>query len=246
MSVWRGNFIMKIKQITIVRLVGLALIASAAAADADTVTYTQTIAPTAGPEDFIAPFSQFDPALGTLTGATLSVSEATSGYAYVEDLDVSGFLAVGSGRGEIGVNMPTIDSVSAFSSWSGNGVFLSPFDGVADFAGSDSAYFSGSNSNTASDLFPATAPLSNFIGSGFLFSEIIVSQYTGFYHYPGYYNFLYYNTVSGDVSLTYTYTPNAPSPGVPEPATWSLMLLGFAGSGAALRSRRKPAPAVAG
>lgn len=31
---------------------------------------------------------------------------------------------------------------------------------------------------------------------------------------------------------------------VPEPATWIMMLIGFGGLGAAMRSRRKPAPAA--
>jgi hypothetical protein len=43
-------------------------------------------------------------------------------------------------------------------------------------------------------------------------------------------------------------TPGGAAPGVPEPATWAMLLLGFAGAGAALRSgkrRRSPrAPAV--
>lgn len=37
---------------------------------------------------------------------------------------------------------------------------------------------------------------------------------------------------------------DAPGPGVPEPATWTMMLMGFGGLGAAMRSRRKR-PAVA-
>jgi hypothetical protein len=50
---------------------------------------------------------------------------------------------------------------------------------------------------------------------------------------------------SGSLKLAYTYEPLSPSPptGVPEPMTWSLMVLGFGLTGAALRwprRRRRP------
>jgi hypothetical protein len=43
--------------------------------------------------------------------------------------------------------------------------------------------------------------------------------------------------VSGSFSVTYDYT--AAAGGVPEPATWALMILGFGGAGAMLRGRRR-------
>jgi hypothetical protein len=41
------------------------------------------------------------------------------------------------------------------------------------------------------------------------------------------------------------YTNYAFAVGVPEPATWALMLAGFGGLGAAMRARRKTAAAIA-
>lgn len=46
-----------------------------------------------------------------------------------------------------------------------------------------------------------------------------------------------YNDNRGGVSIRLT-TPDAGGPGVPEPATWALMILGFGGVGAIARRRR--------
>jgi len=46
-----------------------------------------------------------------------------------------------------------------------------------------------------------------------------------------------------DIGIQQNFTP--PPPGVPEPATWFLMMIGIGGVGAGLRSRRKPALATA-
>lgn len=44
--------------------------------------------------------------------------------------------------------------------------------------------------------------------------------------------------VAETLSLKFTDAPGIEGPGVPEPATWAMMLVGFAGMGAALRRRR--------
>ncbi len=48
-----------------------------------------------------------------------------------------------------------------------------------------------------------------------------------------------------DGSIRYIATGFASAGGVPEPAAWALMILGFGGVGAMLRNRRRPAIAVA-
>lgn len=53
--------------------------------------------------------------------------------------------------------------------------------------------------------------------------------------------------VNGRMTLTYFYEPAAPGPlpGVPEPSQWALMIVGFAVTGAALRSQARTRCAVA-
>lgn len=46
-------------------------------------------------------------------------------------------------------------------------------------------------------------------------------------------------------NLTMTFTDATVGGGVPEPATWALMLLGFGGAGAAMRAARRRRPALA-
>lgn len=46
------------------------------------------------------------------------------------------------------------------------------------------------------------------------------------------------------VSITTDAPPPGATPGVPEPATWAMMVLGFGALGQALRGRRKPASAA--
>lgn len=46
-------------------------------------------------------------------------------------------------------------------------------------------------------------------------------------------------TWNGTLSLTYSYDPAVSAPGVPEPAAWIAMLLGFGATGTALRRRRR-------
>ncbi|HEY8004531.1 MAG TPA: PEPxxWA-CTERM sorting domain-containing protein [Phenylobacterium sp.] len=43
----------------------------------------------------------------------------------------------------------------------------------------------------------------------------------------------------GDLSLTYDYAPRVAAAGVPEPATWTMMLVGFGGLGAMLRRQAR-------
>ena len=58
----------------------------------------------------------------------------------------------------------------------------------------------------------------------------------------GTYNFTlaYGECCGGPAVLQWLYPTGAPVGGVPEPATWAMMLLGFGGIGLAMRKRRRP------
>jgi len=50
---------------------------------------------------------------------------------------------------------------------------------------------------------------------------------------------------TANLQATYTYTPVSTRGGVPEPATWAMMLLGLSGAGAVLRGARGKSAAAA-
>jgi hypothetical protein len=53
-----------------------------------------------------------------------------------------------------------------------------------------------------------------------------------------------YSETSGPIPFSGTYTYSLTTTDVPEPAAWALMLVGFGGLGAALRTRRRAIAAV--
>jgi hypothetical protein len=80
-------------------------------------------------------------------------------------------------------------------------------------------------------------------GGGYFLIQDPAPYREGFIPYP----FLLGSTVTGDIILAgyYPYPTSFSITSVPEPATWAMMLIGFAGLGAAIRSVRRAKPAVA-
>jgi len=58
---------------------------------------------------------------------------------------------------------------------------------------------------------------------------------------PGPHTINLIGTLTGDLAASYSGTLNVQVAPVPEPATWAMMLIGFAGVGMAMRRRRRPA-----
>jgi PEP-CTERM motif len=185
----------------------------------------------------------FDPALGNLTGASLTLF--ASGSAAV---DIHNRPHVFSGPAETGGSMRVdlyVDWSSGFSPMQ-SAVFVSGSDGFLSLEGTWSAApgttttnaLQGSNSKT----FNLASILTSLSGTG---SFLVMSEMTppfdgrvGVANGGQQFSALKNAAYATGARLTYTYTP-ASAP-VPEPGAWALMLLGLAavGSGVRARSRR--------
>jgi hypothetical protein len=221
------------------RLAPLAAIAALVASPAFAVTIiqTHTIAAASttsltGPVSTVFGFNQFDSSLGALNSVTLSFNA-----------DVSSNGALGNTAN----SAKTITlSKSAAAALTGGGFNLDAtlLSGSAQFGllgKFDPNYHPASItlSGAGSDNDTLFSGLAAYIGSGlvnFTFSGDPNFGVTS----PGALNLA--SSFWGDATLTYDYTAAtpkaAPIGGVPEPAMWSMMILGFASLGGALRRRR--------
>jgi hypothetical protein len=127
------------------------------------------------------------------------------------------------------------------------------FDTTTNVAGSTSPWFEFSNNQTGSYIFDltsstsgATITLEQLLAGG---GSSIIQTVTG----TGRFLELDTSTLAADTTYRFMYTFNTPEgggtvsgnssfyvAGVPEPATWAMMLLGFGGIGFAMRRRRRP------
>jgi hypothetical protein len=173
--------------------------------------------------------------LGVAAAAALS---ALSAHATTKDFTYSylgSTVATGSfsyATGDTGVL--TYSDLTAFSvTVAGVTYDLADVDALTDYV-----YF---GYDTSSNDFVTSGDLCGYGGCGLVFS-LSASNDGGtdgfeFNNVPGYY--VEYSTGNFGMIDTITIT------GVPEPASWALMLVGLGGLGAALRSRRKLAAAAA-
>ncbi len=227
------------------------IISSVAPVAAATITYSQGVSNPTQP-DWNATLSlrQFDPSLGTLTGVRVGLAATIGGYTYVENLSttVTFFFSTG-GRAFVRLlGLPNANPLIA-PIWQSGSQFINLFDGVSNFSGADSAYFSGSN---GADGLQNLSDFSGYSGFGFLDALLDVrgdgpQGYSTFqdniYHSQLYHSDL----VTAAGSITYIYDPIAvpPTGGVPEPASWAMLIAGFGLVGAVLRRRRLVMPAQA-
>ena len=130
------------------------------------------------------------------------------------------------------------------------------FDTVTNTAGSVSPWFEFSNNQSGMYVFDLT---SSTLGTTITLEQLlagggtsIIQTVTG----SGRFLELQTGTLAADTTYRFLYTFNAPgsgggtlsgnasfyaaAPGVPEPATWAMMLIGFGGIGFAMRRRRRP------
>lgn len=127
------------------------------------------------------------------------------------------------------------------------------FDTVTNAAGSTSPWYEFSNDMTGMYVFDLT---SSTLGASITLEQLltgggttVIQEVTG----TGRFLELQTGTLAANTTYRFLYTFNSPSggatlsgnssfypAGVPEPATWAMMLIGFGGIGLATRRRRRP------
>jgi len=193
-----------------------AFIAASLAAPAQAATIVQGVSGTYGPHGANpATLSLFDPTLGTLNSVTI---EATT---YV----IQSTVRPSSDSDLLDLTIPVSATVSALS-------VSALLSGTEDYAaGHLIGGWSVSGSLSAVLTGAATG---SFVGSGSSLEQTVWQYVDPPVTYGQVIEFPY-GGLNGSVIYNYT--------AVPEPATWALMLFGFAGIGAALRAKRHSAPA---
>ena len=179
---------------------------------------------------------QFNPALGTLTGIALNLAgtahltqraeslAATPAAIQASSTETFTFTGLGS--------FPITETVTFLTNFNS-----SAFDGVIDFGGTSG--FSSNGTVSYSDTQTVLASnFATFIGNGSHTSFLSATGSTNFSGGDGL-AYQYSGSTSTSLTLIYTYTVAA----VPEPSTWAMMLLGFAGVGF-MTYRRKSKPAL--
>lgn len=168
---------------------------------------------------------RFDASLGTLTGVSFSLNWGGIGFYNISGTPNAGYRVLGS------VTANITSSNSPF------GIFAIGLPGTAgtlNSGGSASGFFDGiirySNAFPLSDLagFVGTDP----IQAAFTHSEQFAAFTSGGNGTVG------LLLPSGQLSVTYDYIAAAVPSAVPEPLTWAMMAVGFAGVGAQLRRRK--------
>ena len=189
---------MKMKMIT--RLIGLLFAVAALAA---TETHTVSIPEQATDFTSSALLPQFDPAVGTLTAATLYVTASNNSFTQVENLNRSASTTITTDS--VTASVGSLVSAVAVNSWTNT---LARYDGVLDFAGTSGV------SNA-----PVVVTASNSVGL-----DITTVQGTGFFTLPvsavanstftgtSAYSFNVNTKASVLVRLVYEFTPDCPTP----------------------------------
>ena len=213
-----------------------ALSMAAGSASAATVMFTSNVIslqPTNFDSTLFLP--QFDSSLGTLQSVSVTLFGNLMGTVQAESLDAS--------PSTINTNL---SSILTLSRPAGGGVIVittplaansfnaSAFDGTIDFAGTSGITYPGltamANNTT---LLTALADLALFTGLGTVNADLSA---VGASSANGAGNIVtQFNTQAGAYAeVTYTYA----TPGIPEPATWAFMIMGFGAAGSIVRRRR--------
>lgn len=215
----------------------VASLALAGAADATTVSYTSN---TVGPQatsffDLPVTLQQFDPALGTLQSIKITLLGTVSGNLQAESLDNSAATLLAQLSTLLTLSRPDSSALVSTTASSSQSFNASAYDGTIDFGGT-SGFSSGPLSSSSSNAITLTSAsdLSLFTGTGSiaaLLTALGASSVSG----AGNIISQIATNAAGTATIEYTFLTD----GVPEAATWAMMVVGFGFAGSALRRRAR-------
>jgi hypothetical protein len=180
---------------------------------AQTATQKHTLTGLLGGGTATTHLSQFDPALGTLTGVTLAVTTTVAGAVAVENLDL--------GPVELAAGLPASLSVYSYQPFlyyaslltatatASGAATLAAFDGASDFAGASGVTLSGL-SGTHTDTIVIAADdyrASLFVGNSELVINAAASTSFGLTAGASLRVLSAISAIAAEVAVTYDYTP---------------------------------------
>jgi hypothetical protein len=132
----------------------------------DKIVQQQTVGDTATGWSQALPFSQFDPALGTLQAIDVGLTADLTGGVSVESLEAAPATISVSQTGNVSVASPTGASLVSAPPEASASAGFGAYDGATDYAGASGATFALSNAATADLSLPAgTIDLGPFLGT---------------------------------------------------------------------------------
>jgi hypothetical protein len=209
-----------------------------AAAQAATVSYTDSKALTTTNWTDALSFSKFDTSLGTLTSIRFDLSGVVEGVGNAESLDSSASTVKLSLGSLLGLTRPDNSTLVVTNPVFSQTFDFSAFDNAVNFGGT-SGGTTGSVSATGSDFFVSSSAsdfaLFSALGGGMIdlgLNAVGNSSGTGSGNLITQFN----TAASGVAKVTYTYTPTV---AVPEPASLALVFGGLGLLGATRRRNKK-------